>query len=78
MWNPDPVKGNTYFEVKSESSNFKMSIREYDSMTKNPDTYEVVLVNRETRQINRHKLAEIDKLKKPFTFVFRFKKKEVK
>ena len=73
MWNSDPVKGNTYFEVKSESSDFKMSIREYDSMKKNPDRYEVVLVNRETRKINRHKFAEIDKLKKPFTFIFRFK-----
>lgn len=73
MWVNDPVKGNKYFEIKSSISEFEMSINEYESMVEFPDNYEVVLVNRETKEISRHKFDELDALKKPSKYVFRFK-----
>lgn len=76
MWNCDPRNGNTYFEVKSSVSEFEMSINEYKSMEKNKNCYEVVLVNRETREISRHKFAEIEELKQINSYKFRFKQEK--
>lgn len=32
MWNIDSIKGNTYFEIKSSTTEFEMTINEYESM----------------------------------------------
>lgn len=75
MWNCDPVHGNMYFEVKSESNDFEMTSNEYDSMAENKDNYIVILANTDTRKISHHKFDEIEKLKRPSAYVFKFKKR---
>ncbi|HFN2856381.1 TPA: DUF3883 domain-containing protein, partial [Enterococcus faecium] len=75
MWVHDPENGNMYFEVKSSITEFEMSINEYNSMLDNPDSYEVVLVNRDTKEISRHKFDELDGLKQASSYLFKFKQK---
>ncbi|EFQ4485159.1 DUF3883 domain-containing protein, partial [Listeria monocytogenes] len=75
MWVRDPENGNMYFEVKSSITEFEMSINEYNSMLDNPDSYEVVLVNRDTKEISRHKFDELDGLKQASSYLFKFKQK---
>lgn len=75
MWVHDSENGNMYFEVKSSISEFEMSINEYNSMLNNPDSYEVVLVNRDTKEISRHKFDELDGLKQASSYLFKFKQK---
>lgn len=76
MWNRDPKHGNSFFEVKSSISEFEMTINEYKSMERNKENYEVVLVNRETREISRHKYSEIEELKQVNSYRFRFKQEK--
>ena len=76
MWDCDPQKGNTFFEVKSSVTEFEMTINEYKSMERNKSNYEVVLVNRDTREISRHKFAEIDELKRVNSYKFKFKQEK--
>ena len=64
-----------YFEVKSSITEFEMSINEYNSMSANRDSYEVVLVNRDTKEISRHKFDELDGLKQASRYLFKFKQK---
>ena len=45
-------------------------------MKDNPETYEVVLVNRENGSISRHKFGELDTFKKVNEYIFRFKQIE--
>ncbi len=75
MWVHDPENGNMYFEVKSSITEFEMSINEYNSMSANRDSYEVVLVNRDTKEISRHKFDELDGLKQASRYLFKFKQK---
>lgn len=75
MWVQDPEKGNMYFEVKSSITEFEMSISEYNSMLNHPDSYEVILVNRDTKEISRHKFDELDGLKQVSSYIFKFKQK---
>ena len=75
MWVQDPEKGNLYFEVKSSITEFEMSINEYNSMLNHQDSYEVVLVNRDTKEISRHKFDELDGLKQVSSYLFKFKQK---
>ena len=75
MWVQDPEKGNMYFEVKSSITEFEMSISEYNSMLNHPDSYEVILVNRDTKKISRHKFDELDGLKQVSSYIFKFKQK---
>lgn len=75
MWVHDPENGNMYFEVKSSITEFEISINEYNSMLDNPDSYEVVLVNRDTKEISRHKFDELDGLKQASSYLFKFKQK---
>jgi len=75
MWNCDPVHGNMYFEVKSESNCFEMTSNEYDSMAENKDNYVVILANTDTRKISHHKFDEIERLKQPSAYMFKFKKR---
>ena len=74
--NRDPKYGNSFFEVKSSISEFEMTINEYKSMERNKENYEVVLVNRETREISRHKYSEIEELKQVNSYRFRFKQEK--
>ena len=53
-----------------------MTINEYKSMERNKDNYEVVLVNRDTREISRHKYSEIEELKQINSYKFRFKQEK--
>ena len=76
MWNRG--EENSYFEIKSAVDGFQMSINEYNSMKENPDTYEVVLVNRENGSISRHKFYELDKFKRINEYLFQFKQTEEK
>lgn len=76
MWNCDPQNGNVYFEVKSSVTEFEMTIGEYKSMERNKESYEVVLVNRDTREISRHKFAELAELKQINSYKFRFKQEK--
>ena len=64
-----------YFEVKSSITEFEMSISEYNSMLNHPDSYEVILVNRDTKKISRHKFDELDGLKQVSSYIFKFKQK---
>ena len=75
MWVQDPENGNMYFEVKSSITEFEMSINEYNSMLNHPESYEVVLVNRNTKEISRHKFDELDELKQVSSYHFKFKQK---
>lgn len=75
MWVQDPENGNMYFEVKSSITEFEMSINEYNSMLNHPESYEVVLVNRNTKEISRHKFDELDGLKQVSSYIFKFKQK---
>ena len=52
-----------------------MSISEYNSMLNHPDSYEVILVNRDTKKISRHKFDELDGLKQVSSYIFKFKQK---
>ena len=73
MWVFDSEKGNLYFEIKSATTEFEMTIDEYESMKNNKDRYFIILVNLKTREISYHKFEEIDSLKKIESYVFTFK-----
>lgn len=73
MWVEDLLNGNMYFEVKSSKSEFEMTINEYNSMRNNPESYEVILVDKDTKKISRHKLSELEGLKSISKYLFRFK-----
>lgn len=72
MWAPDLKGGATYFEVKSATNEFEMSIHEYISMEKNKDNYFVVLVDNATRIISLHKFDELNNLKQVSKYKFCF------
>ncbi len=72
MWNSDSEKGNLYFEVKSSTTEFEMSIKEYKSMENNKDSYEIILVNRDAQEISRHKFEELEELKQINSYIFKF------
>lgn len=72
MWNIDADKVKTYFEIKSATTEFEMSINEYTSMEAAPNDYEVVLVDIATKQISRHKLNELKDLKQVSKYRFCF------
>lgn len=76
MWNIDSEGNKIYFEIKSSTNDFEMSINEYNSMKDNPDNYEVVLVNVEKGTISRHKFTELDKLKQVGKYFFSFEQQE--
>ena len=64
--------GNTYFEIKSATTEFEMSINEYESMKENKENYYIVLVDRKSNTISMHQFAEVEKLKKPSGYIFEF------
>ena len=70
--------GNIYFEIKSSTTEFEMSINEYESMKNNKENYFVVLVNRDTKEISKHKFDELDSFKEPSKYKFTFKQIEIK
>lgn len=74
MWDQ---ASNTYFEVKSATKEFEMSINEYESMKNNQDNYEVVLVNTNTREISRHTFAELDEFKQISGYKFIFEQEKL-
>ena len=76
MWNYSK-DGNTYFEVKSSTTEFEMSINEYESMKNNKTNYYVVLVDRKTKEVSLHLFDELDALKKPSKYKFAFKQKRL-
>ena len=69
---------NIYFEIKSSTTEFEMSINEYESMKNNKENYFVVLVNRDTKEISKHKFDELDSFKEPSKYKFTFKQIEIK
>ena len=77
MWNSDPGKGNLYFEVKSSTTEFELSINEYKSMENNKDNYEVILVNRDTQEISRHKFEELEDFKQVSSYKFVFEQEKL-
>lgn len=77
MWNSDSEKGNLYFEVKSSTTEFELSINEYKSMENNKDNYEVILVNRDTQEISRHKFEELEDLKRVSSYKFVFEQEKL-
>ncbi|MBE9390291.1 sacsin N-terminal ATP-binding-like domain-containing protein [Vagococcus salmoninarum] len=72
MWIRDQENGNRYFEVKSSKTEFEMTLNEYNSMIEHIDTYEVVLVNRDTCEISCHKYSDLEGLEIPSRFLFTF------
>ena len=72
MWDPDSNGRATYFEIKSATNEFEMSIHEYISMDKNKDNYFVVLVDNATRKISLHKFDELNDLKQVSKYKFCF------
>ena len=77
MWDFDPKKGNTYFEIKSATTEFDMTIAEYQSMKNNKTNYEVVLVNIARRVISRHKFDELEALKQIDSYKFCFTQEKI-
>lgn len=73
MWNTDSNNVKTYFEIKSATTEFEMSINEYNSMQSAPDEYVVVLVDIATKEISKHKLDELETLKQVSKYRFCFK-----
>lgn len=78
MWDFDPKKGNTYFEIKSATTEFDMTIAEYQSMKKNKHNYEVVLVDISRRAISRHRFTELDEFKQIDSYRFCFIQEQIK
>lgn len=78
MWNADSINGNTYFEIKSSTTEFDMTINEYESMKQHRKNYEVILVNRETQEISHHKFDELDVFKEVNGYKFRFEQEIIK
>lgn len=74
MWVQNSSDGEKYFEVKSLSDSFEMSISEYVSMMSHMDSYFVILADRSKRKISYHKYEDIDKLKSISSYIFKFKK----
>ncbi len=72
MWAVDSNNKKLYFEIKSATTEFEMSISEYKSMESAPNEYEVVLVNVATKQISMHKFDELKTLKQISKYKFYF------
>lgn len=72
MWNIDSNNVKTYFEIKSATTEFEMSINEYNSMEAVSDSYYVVLVDIATQQISKHKFNELQNLKQISKYRFCF------
>ena len=77
MWNFDSKNGNLYFEVKSATTEFEMTLNEYESMKRNKNNFEVVLVNRDTQEISRHTFQELEAFKQVNGYKFRFEQKKI-
>lgn len=77
MWNSDSEKGNLYFEVKSSTTEFELSIYEYKSMENNKDNYEVILVNRDTQEISHHKFEELEEFKQVNSYIYKFEQEKM-
>lgn len=74
MWVQNSSEGEKYFEVKSLSYSFEMSIKEYESMESHKENYFVILADMSKRKISYHKYEDIDKLKSISSYIFKFKK----
>ena len=70
MWNRGEI--NTYFEIKSATNEFIMSINEYNSMKENHENYIIILVDITKKEISMHKFNEIDHYKKINDYKFEF------
>ena len=77
MWNFDPENGNSYFEVKSATTEFEMTVNEYESMKNNKQNFEVVLVNKDTQEISRHKFVELEEFKQVNGYKFKFEQEKI-
>ena len=77
MWNIDSNGEKHYFEIKSSTNEFDMSLNEYDSMKNNPNDYEVVLVDVKNNTISRHLFEELEPYKQisKYSFIFKQVKK---
>lgn len=78
MWNIDSNNVKTYFEIKSATTEFEMSINEYNSMLSVPKEYIVVLVNIATGEISKHYLDELNGLKQVSKYKFCFTQEKSK
>mgnify|MGYP002624392767 FL=1 len=77
MWNADAKNGNLYFEVKSSTTEFELSINEYKSMESNKENYEIILVNRDTQEISRHKFEELEEFKQVNSYIYKFEQEKM-
>lgn len=73
MWNPNSDNKEKYFEIKSATTEFEMSINEYVSMENNKDKYFVVLVDIATGEMSLHQFDELIKLIQVSKYRFCFK-----
>ena len=72
MWDPDSKGRETYFEIKSATTEFEMSIHEYSSMENNKDNYFVVLVDNSTGKISLHQFDKLNDLRQVSKYKFYF------
>lgn len=77
MWNSDPENGNLYFEVKSSTTEFELSINEYKSMENNKDNYVIILVNRDTQEISHHYFEELEEFKQINSYIYKFEQEKI-
>ena len=72
MWNIDNNGNKTFFEIKSATNEFEMSINEYNSMKDYCNDYVIVLVDIRNNRISKHKFNELEPLKQVSKYVFTF------
>lgn len=72
MWNIDNNGNKTFFEIKSATNEFEMSINEYNSMKDYYNDYVIVLVDIRNNRISKHKFNELEPLKQVSKYVFTF------
>ncbi len=72
MWAVDSDNKKIYFEIKSATTEFEMSVNEYKSMESAPNEYEVVLVDIATKEMSRHKFDELKALRQVSKYRFCF------
>ena len=72
MWDPYSKDKETYFEIKSATTEFEMSTHEYISMENNQDNYFIVLVDIATGKMSLHKFDELNDLRQVSKYKFCF------